>query len=197
MITMTNFIKLIDNAFGDKLCDDLIAYYTNNEQLGELQDYSEEDLERVNNVRANDILLIPNTKERSDLITRCQTCLQKVVREYTKEVYSFTSHIDRGLSLRKIFGATRPHSDGVYCSDDSGAVFERKLSVIVGLNSDFEDGEFYFPLQDFKTQVKKGQAICFPPYYTHPHQVSAPTAGYRYTINTWLIEVPPRKAIIV
>jgi hypothetical protein len=76
-------------------------------------------------------------------------------------------------------------------------VYERKLSVIVGLNSDFEDGEFYFPFQDFKTQVKKGQAICFPPYYTHPHEVSAPTNGYRYTINTWLIEVPPRKAVIV
>ena len=85
----------------------------------------------------------------------------------------------------------------VYCSDKYGDVYERKLSIIVGLNSNFEGGEFYFPLQDFKTHVKKGQAICFPPYFTHPHRVQEPTEGtYRYTINTWLVEFPPRKVYV-
>ena len=194
---MTNCIKVIDNAFGNILCDDLIAYYINNEQTGEPQDWADIDREQVSNVRCNDILLRHNSKESSDLIHRCQTCLQKVVMNYIEEVYTFTAHIDVGLSLRKIHGATRRHSDGVYVADDTGAVFERKLSVIVGLNNDFEGGEFYFPLQDFRTQVKRGQAICFPPYYTHPHEVSEPTNGYRYTINTWLTEVPPRNVYTI
>ena len=194
---MTNFIKVIDNTFGNKLCDDLIAYYTNNEQIGEPQEWADLDRERVSNVRCNDILLRPNSEKSIDLISRCRNGFQKLVQDYTEEVYSFTSQIDVGLSLRKIHGATRRHSDGVYCADHLGDVYERKLSVIVGLNNDFEGGEFYFPLQDFRTQVKRGQAICFPPYYTHPHEVSAPTNGYRYTINTWLIEVPPRKIYTV
>ena len=63
------------------------------------------------------------------------------------------------------------------------------MSIIIALNDDYEGGEFYFPTQDFKIKLKKGQIIAFPPYWTHPHMVDSPTDGtYRYTINTWLYE---------
>ena len=65
----------------------------------------------------------------------------------------------------------------------------RKLSVIICLNDDYDGSEFYFPAQDYKIKLKKGEAIAFPPYWTHPHEVSAPENGtFRYTINTWLYE---------
>ena len=63
------------------------------------------------------------------------------------------------------------------------------MSIIICLNDDYEDGEFYFPIQDFRIKLKKGQIIAFPPYWTHQHMVSTPTNNtYRYTINTWLYE---------
>ena len=42
------------------------------------------------------------------------------------------------------------------------------MSVIIALNDDYEGGEFYFPKQDYKVKLKKGDIICFPPYHTHP-----------------------------
>ena len=63
------------------------------------------------------------------------------------------------------------------------------MSIIIALNDDYEGGEFYFPKQDFRVKLKKGDILCFPPYYTHPHMVEAPlNRTYRYTINTWLYE---------
>jgi hypothetical protein len=66
----------------------------------------------------------------------------------------------------------------------------RKISVIIALNGDYEGGEFYFPSQGIdKIKLKKGQAILFPPYWTHPHGVNKPENNtFRYTINTWLLE---------
>ena len=187
---MKNFITIVDNAFSDTLCEELIEYWNKHEDNMVLRDYFDSQAE-VNNVRTKELLLDSVNPEEKYFIEKIQSSFQKVVNKYTAEVGTFTAHIDQGLSLRRIHGATRNHTDGLYCADGSGKKFERKLSVIVGLNSDFEGGEFDFPFQDFKYTLRKGQAICFPPYYTHPHSVSEPTNGtYRYTINTWLLEVP-------
>ena len=53
------------------------------------------------------------------------------------------------------------------------------------MNHDILDGKII----DGYYYLKKGEAIAFPPYWTHPHEVSAPENGtFRYTINTWLYE---------
>jgi len=63
------------------------------------------------------------------------------------------------------------------------------MSIIIALNDDYEGGEFYFPIQDFRIKLKKGQIIVFPPYWTHYHMVDSPiNETYRYTLNTWLYE---------
>ena len=105
--------------------------------------------------------------------------------------YEIKSTGDSGYCLRKIYGETRRHMDGVIGYDSHKDVIDvtqvRNMAVIIALNDDYEDGEFYFPYQDKKIKLKKYQAIAFPPYWTHPHEVSAPTNGtFRYTINTWL-----------
>lgn len=63
------------------------------------------------------------------------------------------------------------------------------FSLVIGLNDDYDGGEFYFPNQKFKHKLKKGEIILFPPYWTHPH-FTFPLLNrtYRYTINTWLLE---------
>ena len=63
------------------------------------------------------------------------------------------------------------------------------MSVIIALNDDYDGGEFYFPIQDYKIKLKKGDIILFPPYWTHPHKVYSPlNRTYRYTINSWLYQ---------
>ena len=96
--------------------------------------------------------------------------------------------------LRKIYGATREHKDGILSQNDktNKSVFKnqiRNMSVIIALNDDYDGGEFYFPIQDYKIKLKKGDIILFPPYWTHPHKVNPPlNRTYRYTINTWLFQ---------
>jgi hypothetical protein len=96
---------------------------------------------------------------------------------------------DSGYKLRKIHGATRNHIDDIF--DGAQPSYERselrKMSLIIAVNGDYDGGEFYFSRQDVKVKLKKGQAIVFPPYWTHPHQTGELLNNtYRYTINTWL-----------
>ena len=103
---------------------------------------------------------------------------------------------DEGYSFRKIHGSTRLHTDDILPfvpekehvkSIDISLI--RRLSLIIALNSDYEGGEFYFPGQGIdKIKLKKGQAILFPPYWTHPHGTKELNGTFRYTINTWLLE---------
>lgn len=119
----------------------------------------------------------------------------KIVGELIKKLYkdhNIPCSGDSGYCFRKIHGPTRLHKDGVIISAIKGFIpvqKVRKVSVIMALNGDYEGGEFYFPKQEFSIKLKKGDVLCFPPYYTHPHQVSAPLHNtFRYTINTWLYE---------
>ena len=102
------------------------------------------------------------------------------MEEYHKKYSYFNCYSDVGFSLRKITGATRQHVDNSTKHDN------RNLSFIIGLNSDYENGEFHFPYQDYTTTIKRGEAITFPVWFMYPHFVDAPV-GYRYTINTWML----------
>ena len=93
---------------------------------------------------------------------------------------SFNCYSDVGFALRKISGATRQHVDSTDSKDN------RNVSIIIGLNSDYKNGEFHFPYQDYTTTIKRGEAIAFPVWFMYPHSVDAPI-GYRYTINTWML----------
>ena len=89
--------------------------------------------------------------------------------------------------FRKLTGRTKLHTDNIFIDTDKNNLHTRAMSVIIALN-DYEGGEFYFPIQKKTIKLKKGQAITFPPYWTHPHEVSEPQNGtVRYTINTWLL----------
>lgn len=89
---------------------------------------------------------------------------------------------DSGYRLRKVHGSTKIHVDGVL--ENYNKV--RFASVVIALNSDYEGGEFVFPEQDVKIKLKAGQALFFPPHWSHPHKTLELHGTYRYTINTWL-----------
>ena len=108
--------------------------------------------------------------------------IEKVVNKYAEMYPFFRVHSDVGYQLRKITGYTRVHVDRNPDIED-----RRNVSIILGLNSDYEKGEFHFPFQDYTTTVKRGEAIVFPVYFMYPHYVNEPI-GNRYTINTWITE---------
>ena len=186
-----NNIFIIDDRdiLSYEFCDELINYINN------LDETFIEKWESRQNVNCKYINVenIQNKKDKDNFDGKLFDITGKVI-QYLYNNYGLKSTGDSGYCLRKIFGPTRVHSDGISVTavQDGKYIPIRKirnLSLIMALNSDYDGGEFYFPIQDYKIKLKKGQIIAFPPYWTHRHMVNPPTNGtYRYTINTWLFE---------
>lgn len=184
-----NQIFLIENYVSSKDCDNLIDIIDKHANLKETWD-------KNSNVVCDYLLVdkINNLELRDDT----DFLIFKYINNFTKLLknnYNIDSNGDSGYCLRKIYGATRFHKDGIDSSkmnhnnDSSLTKKARTMSIIIALNEDYEGGKFYFPNQDFDIKLKKGQLIAFPPYWTHVHGVEEPLNNtFRYTINTWLLE---------
>ena len=87
--------------------------------------------------------------EKESIAKKLAPHLFQIAQTYMDKFYTFECQYDSGISLRKIFGATGEHCDGVFSNlpTPTSKVGERVSSLIIALNSDYEEGEFYFPLQ--------------------------------------------------
>tara|TARA_B100000424_G_scaffold197856_1_gene154997 strand:- start:110 stop:634 length:525 start_codon:yes stop_codon:yes gene_type:complete len=166
---MLTGIEKFKDVVDTDLCDSLIRVMNLN---------IPNSLNRVHSQGQNVICREINLQLHSELDSAVFDVIGKVIELYKEKYPFFRVSGDTGYQLRKITGDTRIHVDNI--TKDY-----RNTSVILGLNSDYEEGEFHFPYQDFSTTVKRGEAIVFPVYFMYPHFVDAPI-GSRYTINTWL-----------
>jgi hypothetical protein len=191
---LSNFIMIINDKdiLSSEYCDKVISI------IDEVIDNKKNEIEKweinqnVNCLYFNsDCNKLKNEEQIKKLDNDIFKIISKVICILNKD-FGIKSTGDSGYCFRKIYGATRLHKDGVVINSVNNRLSVKKvrnMSVIIALNDDYEGGEFYFPKQDFRIKLKKGDIICFPPYYTHPHMVEAPlNRTYRYTINTWLYE---------
>lgn len=140
-------------------------------------------------------------KEYKSIIDEKIKLLDKLISK-TELKLSFNSI--SAYILRKIFGKTRTHIDGInlnehssnnifYVKDnilnDSINTLIRNASIIFTLNDNYDGGTFRFPYQDVSIKLKKGSVLIFPPYWTHPHETDElENNTFRYTISTWSYE---------
>ena len=178
-------IFVLDDVLDMSLCDELIEV---------IEEYAvkKHKWNNGNNVMCHPINLDELPKE---LYTKYDKTLYEVINKiinFLHHNFDITAKGDCGYTLRKIYGPTRFHKDGIVVDNEHEDIISvhkiRCMSLIMALNDDYEEGEFYFPAQKHKVKLKKGQAIAFPPYWTHEHGVTCPKNGFRYTINTWLFE---------
>jgi hypothetical protein len=183
-------IFTISNIFTTMECEIIVDYITKNSALWDERDVG---YDSGNNVECKFLTLkdliprgIPGAKEIDDLIFERVGAILNAFRAFRPE---FKGIHDDGYTLRKIFGGTKRHVDGVHSKTGGFTKFVRALSFIAVLNDDYDGGIFNFPTQNLKIKVKKGEVILFPPYWTHPHYVTRVGEGQaRYTINTWILE---------
>lgn len=125
--------------------------------------------------------------------------ISKIINQINPNIsFNFNS----GYTLRKIFGPTRLHTDGLYTDkifnilhrlryDDCRVInmnthIVRNASAVFTLNDDYDGGLFCFPELNLSIKLKKGSVIIFPPYWTHRHNTTALLNNtFRYTITTW------------
>jgi hypothetical protein len=180
----TTNIFVIDHAFDSDLCDKLIKYIDST-KLNKLL-FSDN-----NNVECYSVINIEENETHSFVIEK--------IKELFKSVNQKNDMIKiKGqtlFELRKVYGETRIHQDGVFNGDiilteNNGKVKTvRSLTIVINLNDDFDGGLYTFPNQNITIKPKKGTAILFPPYYTHPHSVSAVETGkFRYICSSWALD---------
>jgi hypothetical protein len=69
--------------------------------------------------------------------------------------------------------------------------WERQLALIIYLNSVADGGETSFHRQDLKIKPVAGNAVFFPPFWTHMHCGEVPRSGDKYIITSFLRFVFP------
>lgn len=183
-------IFTVANVFTDAQCDIIIDYILKHSALWDEMAVGSE---TNNNVKCKYLTLknmissnIPYSKELDDLIFKS---VGKLLVKLLESNPTFAGTQDDGYTLRKIYGGTILHTDGVHSKTAGIKNSVRCLSLIIVLNDDYDGGVFCFPKQGLKFRVQKGQAVMFPPYWTHPHSVTSVGEGQsRYTINTWILE---------
>jgi len=168
-----------------ELCDELISYMENN--------ISEKFEKWAPNFNVNCRFISFNAND--DLKNKYDNTIFKIINSiisFMFMTFDIKSSGDCGYTLRKIYGPTRVHSDGIRVEAKNNIISShriRNFSVIICLNSNYEEGHFFFPKQNKLIKLEKGEVILFPPYWTHPHMVLSPTKNtYRYTLHTWLFE---------
>lgn len=114
-------------------------------------------------------------------LQKCQDYFQNT-RKFFQEKYTFDT-----IEMRCIDGPTRMHADGMVMTGECESFpHVRGLSYVVGLNNDFEGGELVFPSKHIIHKVTKGQAVIFPPMWSHPHFTNPNMDNtFRYTLTTW------------
>ena len=171
-------IFVYEDSIEPDFCKELIKLYKDHKNTPLLL---KEDYGDFYNVKCSYIA----TKFFPDIDSKLVNVIYKILVKAKQDNPYLSGGEDSGYALREIYGETRLHIDSVI--DPNNPTKGRTIAIIIALNSDYESGEFNFPLQNYKVKLKQGDAIVFPATYTHPHEVSSPENGtFRYTINTWL-----------
>lgn len=180
----TTNIFVIDDAFDSELCDKLIQYIDSTK----LEKLSFSD---KNNVQCYSVVHIEENETHGFVIEK----IKELFKSVSQKNDSIKIKGQTLFELRKVYGETRIHQDGVFNGDiiqteNNGKVKTvRSLTIVVTLNDDFDGGVYTFPNQNITIKPKKGTAILFPPYYTHPHSVSAIETGkFRYICSSWALD---------
>jgi hypothetical protein len=71
--------------------------------------------------------------------------------------------------------------------------WERQLAVIIYLNSVADGGETCFHRQNLQVKPVAGDALFFPPFWTHMHRGEIPRSGDKYVISSFIRFVIPEQ----
>ena len=183
-------IFLFNDVLTEEECDYFINI-TNTYAVKEREKYGPRANVLADSVNIVELSVTSDKKKVTDIMFERIIKLCKNFKEtYDIDMGGFTTP-----TLRKIIGATRLHKDGIILDKQINkngqchASELRNMSIIVALNGDYQGGELCFPEHGRSIKLKKGQAIAFPPYWTHPHYTNELLNGtVRYTVNLWTHE---------
>ena len=180
-------IFIFKKYFDNKFCSELVQYIDEVQPL--MLDNTNKSKKNVEckSIAVDDLVEnIPDSeyisKTKDNIIENVSNLLGKLKKV---EPFLQINNVNSGYALRKVYGKTRMHCDGMNRIEEN----VRTLALIVLLNSNYEGGEYIFPKHDIRVRLEEGDVILFPSLWTHPHLVTPLRNNtFRYTINTWFYE---------
>ena len=162
------------NVFTEPQCDFIVNYMNNNVEC---------DFVTLHKMKSSGV-------PYSDIIDSfIFETIGRILATFAESYPDFKGIQDDGYTLRKINGGSKFHAQGIDCKVSKFKKFIPCLSLIIGLTDDYDGGIFNFPNQGLNIKLKKGEALLFPPYWTHPHSFTCVGEGQSlYTINTCIME---------
>jgi hypothetical protein len=185
---LEDYIVTFDNIVPEDVCDELIAEYSNCEDLlpATIADINNPLNSKIRNCKnlniSSDNIIKKNYNKRKELDAIVFDCVSKSVRKYSNIFSNFKISIDTGYNFLR-------YDVGDFYTEhtDSYDKEQRSLSCSLQLNDDYEGGEFSFFGRKIQYKCKKGSAILFPSNFMYPHEIVPVTKGTRYSIISWLV----------
>lgn len=179
-------IFVLENAMSETLCDEVVNVFENSYKfqsrvgLGRILDKSIKD--------STEVMLDPrNIIEHSciykKLYSQVFSDIKKLVEKYDSMKYF--KYYDTEIELFKIQRTEAghvcyaPHIDNSGCPSSK----ERMLAFIYYLNTVPEGGGTRFIHQCMETKAVKGNALFFPPFWTHEHEGINPISTHKIILN--------------
>jgi hypothetical protein len=173
-------IYIIHDFIIDTFCENMRILI--DQQATDISQYSNSNSVKAYNTVLDQVDIDYNILIKQDislLLSGYVRAIANIISKVNGEIFKKSIPTVSTVELRKIFDETIIHIDNINRDNP------RLLSCIIMLNDDYDDGIFSFPEQNVQFKPKKGDVILFPPYWTHPHKVSSPTNGFRYSITFW------------
>jgi hypothetical protein len=181
-------IYIFNNVLNNEICENIINEMNSFE-------YKNNTINETNNVECYECI----NYDHSNIGIFLRDIVQRIFNAM-KQLKKITILGDTGIQLRKVYGSTRKHVDGV-CTDliehptyNIKIKNVRILTLVGVLNDDYEGGIYNFPDQNIQIKLKSGSVLVFPPYFTHPHEVSSVIQNnvnnikYRYIFSSWALD---------
>lgn len=114
--------------------------------------------------------------------------INKILNSYIDKIgYLFTRHGHTRPLLNMYTKDTlmQPHVDHITSIFDGARRGIPILTVLGGLNEDFEGGELIF-WEDYKVDLRTGDIIVFPSLFMYQHRVSQIVKNTRYSFVSWV-----------
>lgn len=191
----SNNVRCFYSNYSDLLkCDDSLFYKLTTDSI----EYKQI-LDNINNKKdflTNNMNGLVH-KNIVDTFSKVNEQMKLISKLMKKQNPSLDLDHNSDFTLRKIYGETRRHTDGikeVYHSNimsiNENYLNEyrmvRNATLVFALNDDYQGGIFKFDYHNVSFKMNKGSVLIFPPYWTHPHEVSdLLNDTFRYTLSTW------------
>jgi 2OG-Fe(II) oxygenase superfamily len=177
----------VPNLLSSELCKSIIAMYEKNPEKHEgyvLDDYSEKKL--MAEVKSSTDLVIAPDGVSGEMFKEIDLAVNQALEKIVAEMPAlqlwplwWTGY--KIQHYKKNEGYFKWHCDAI-----GPGVWERQLAMVIYLNSVQEGGETSFLKQDLQLKPIQGDAVFFPPFWTHPHCGEVPKSEDKYIISSFI-----------